>query len=133
MKTLYAVLLLLLIAPLGCGSEKGAVRSRTGPITALEIEDSGLIFNDAYDVVRHFRPNWLVKRGVARIQTSPGTDLLDYVAVYEDRTLLGDPEALRQISVQRIGEIEKLSPTGTQTLSPFFHAHGAIVVHTRVR
>ncbi len=133
MKIFHLALLILLIAPLGCGSEKGAVRSRTGPITALEIEDSGLIFNDAYDVVRHFRPNWLVKRGVARFPTATNTEMLDYVAVYEDRTLLGDPETLRQISVQRIGEIERLSPTQTQTLSPFFHAHGAIIIHTRAR
>lgn len=113
----------------------GAGGGPTGDITQDEMSDSGLVFVSAYDVVRQFRPQWLLTRGISVLQPQPGPDatLLDYVGVYEDELFLGGPDNLRNIPAQNIRRIEHFDRARAQHLGSRSHIHGAIVVHTRSR
>jgi hypothetical protein len=129
------MLLVALAALVGaCATTSGGGRDPSGSITQEEIEASGLVFNNAYEVVRQFRPQWLIKRGTVNID--PGNnvgELIDYVVVYVDNILRGDPETLRSITAQSIREVEHFNRAEAQRLGPRGHPHGAIVVHTRAR
>ena len=119
----------------GCAfTGRGGIQNKTSAITQEEIEMSGLVFTDAYDVVRQFRPHWLIKRGTAKLSPRQGggaDTLLDYIAVYEDRTLMGGPDALRGIAAFYVMKIEFLDAARAQRLGSRSHMHGAIVVSTR--
>ena len=126
-----ALAVLLLLS--GCkASENAANSSNRGTIDRTEIESSGLVFAHAYDMVRQLRPAWLVERGIATLVPNRESDtLLDYIAVYVDRNLTGDPESLRRIPAIDVDTIEFLNTARAQRLGSRSHIHGAIVVSTR--
>jgi len=115
-----------------CSSSKSAGSnpySSSTTITRPEMEDSQITFANAYEVVEHLRPQWLIKRGTVNIGQS--RDFLDYVVVYEDRNRIGDPDALRGIAAVTVLSMKYLSPGEAIPLGPPDHPHGAIVVYTR--
>ncbi len=131
-----AVILALALATASCATTgTGSEGAPTGDITQGEIRGSGLIFVSAYDVVRQFRPQWLLTRGISILQPQSPSDatLLDYVGVYEDELFLGGPDNLRTIPAQNIRRIEHFDRARAQRLGSRSHIHGAIVVHTRSR
>ena len=91
----------------------------------------GLIFTNAHEIVRQFRPQWLVKRGRATLGS--GSQVYDYVVIYIDGFRRGDPETLQGISAQSVQEIEHYTTAEAQRLGPVGHPHGAIVVRTKSR
>ena len=119
----------------GCAASGGSQSpNKTGTITQSEIDESGLIFATAHDVVRQLRPRWLIERGVSSfIPTGVSDTLLDFIAVYVDNQLLGDPESLRGVSPLLITDIRFLDTAESQRLGSRSHIHGAIVVRTRSR
>ena len=109
-------------------------RNKSGIITLEEIDEAGLVFTNAYEIVRQFRPQWLVKRGTVNINPgAQGGQLVDYVVIYVDNIRQGDPETLRSITAQSVQEIEHYNTAPAQRLGPRGHPHGAIVVQTRTR
>lgn len=135
MKVARYMFLIALVSLAGaCATSSGGGRKASGSITQEEIEASGLVFNSAYEVVRQFRPQWLIKRGTVNIDRNNNVgELIDYVVVYVDNIRRGDPETLRTITAQSIREVEHFNAAEAQRLGPRGHPHGAIVVHTRVR
>ena len=127
------LVVLLLLA--GCKSTEGTSSSSgTGTIERSEIEESGLVFADAHDIVRQLRPGWLIERGISTFARNTGSDtLLDYIAVYVDRNLLGDPGALRRVPAIDVFTIEFYDTARAQRLGSRSHIHGAIVLTTRRR
>ena len=85
-----------------------------------------------YEIVRQFRPQWLVKRGTVNINPGSG-QLVDYVVVYVDNIRQGDLESLRTITAQSVQEVEHYNTAQAQRLGPRGHPHGAIVVRTKTR
>ena len=136
MKSVRFTLLIVLVLVVGaCGttSSSSESQSRSGPITQAEIDGSGLVFSDAHEVVRQFRPQWLVKRGTVTIRPGSGGQLIDFVAIYVDDIFQGEPEMLRQVTAQSIREIQHYNAAQAQRLGPRGHPHGAIVVRTKTR
>lgn len=125
------LLVLMLLA--GCkSSENTSSSSNRGIIDRAELESSGLVFAHAYDIVRQLRPAWLIERGISTfVPNRPSDTLLDYIAVYVDRNLTGNPESLRQILAIDVATIEFLNTARAQRLGSRSHIHGAIVVTTR--
>ena len=83
-----------------CATTSGGSQNKSGTITQEEIDASGLVFNNAHEIVRQFRPQWLIKRGKTTIHSgrSGGADALDYVVIYVDDIRSGDPQVLHTIS-----------------------------------
>ena len=119
----------------GCASSGGGRSpNKSGTITQEEVDNSGLVFSTAYDVVRQLRPNWLIKRGVSTFFGTENSDtLLDFIAVYVDGNLMGDPETLRGVSPLYIRDIQFLDTARAQRMGSRSHIHGAIVVRTRAQ
>jgi len=119
----------------GCASSGGGLSpNKSGTITQKEIEDSGLAFATAHDVVRQLRPRWLIKRGVSTFYPTGVSDtLLDFIAVYVDNNLMGDPETLKGVNPLYIRDMKFLDTGQAQRLGSRSHIHGAIVVRTRAR
>ena len=131
MRITVSILLSALVLFVGaCATtSSGGTQNKSGAITLEEIEGSGLVFNNAYGIVRQFRPQWLVKRGRAKISSQA----YDYVVVYVDDIRQGDPETLHAITAQSVREIEHYNMAQAQRLGPLAHPHGAIVVRTKTR
>ncbi len=132
MKIVRFSLLIALVVALGaCASSSSAgSQNKSGTITLEEIEAAGLVFTDAYEIVRQFRPQWLIKRGRATIGSS---QVYDYVVIYVDNIRQGEPETLRSVSAQSVQEIQHYNMAEAQRLGPIGHPHGAIVVRTKSR
>ena len=131
MRIILATLLIMLVLAVGaCAttSTEGS-RNKSGTITLEEIDGEGLVFTNAYEIVRQFRPQWLVKRGRAKISSQA----YDYVVVYVDNIRQGDPQTLYTITALSVQEIEHYNMAQAQRLGPIAHPHGAIVVRTRTR
>ena len=131
MRIVVSTLLIALVLFVGaCAStSSGGSQNKAGPITLEEIDGSGLVFNNAHEIVRQFRPHWLVKRGRATISAQA----YDYVVIYVDEIRQDDPEALHGITAQSVREIEHYTMAQAQRLGPMAHPHGAIVVRTKTR
>ena len=131
--TLSLFLIVLVLAAGACSTTStDGSRSKSGIITLEEIDGAGLVFTNAYEIVRQFRPQWLIKRGTVNINPGGG-QLVDYVVVYVDNIRQGDPESLRTITAQSVQEIEHYNTAQAQRLGPRGHPHGAIVVRTKTR
>ena len=131
MRIILATLLIMLVLAVGaCAttSTEGS-RNKSGTITLEEIDGEGLVFTNAYEIVRQFRPQWLVERGRATISSQA----YDYVVVYVDNIRQGDPQTLHTITALSVQEIEHYNMAQAQRLGPIAHPHGAIVVRTRTR
>ncbi len=126
----FTLLIVLVLAAGACAttSTEGS-RNKSGTITLEEIDGEGLVFTNAYEIVRQFRPQWLVKRGRAKISSQA----YDYVVVYVDNIRQGDPQTLYTITALSVQEIEHYNMAQAQRLGPIAHPHGAIVVRTRTR
>lgn len=130
-RLLVSILLLGLVA--GCGSTGNSAGRDRNRITLAEIQESELGFSTAYDIVRQFRPQWLIKRGRARIEPGDMGSGDEEIAIYEDNIRLGGEDNLRRISAQAVQEIAFFTAAEALRLGPGSHLHGAIVVYTRVR
>ncbi len=128
--TLSLLLIVLVLTAGACATTStGGSRSKSGTLTLEEINGAGLVFTNAYEIVRQFRPQWLIKRGRAKISSQA----YDYVVVYVDNIREGDPETLHNITALSVQEIEHYNMAQAQRLGPIAHPHGAIVVRTRTR
>ena len=122
-----AVLALLLLFTAACAStsaqRRTAGRRDARTLSAEEIRSSSA--SNLYDVIRSYRPEWLIKRG----QTS--INLEGDIVVYVDNVALGGPESLRSIDVQSVQFVRFLNASEAQMRFGVGHMHGAIVVTTR--
>lgn len=122
-----AALTLLLFVTAACASStqgsRTAGRRDARLLSAEEIRaTSG---SNLYDVIRSYRPEWLIKRG----QTS--INLEGDIVVYVDNVALGGPESLRSIDAQSVQSARFLNASEAQMRYGVGHMHGAIVVVTR--
>jgi hypothetical protein len=128
MRSLRFLTIALLVAiAAGCASTSSTSRrtaSRdTRVLTAEEIRQSSAA--NLYEVIRAYRPEWLIKRG----QTS--INLEGDIVVYVDNVALGGPETLRTIDVQSVQSARFMTASEAQMRYGVGHMHGAIVVTTR--
>jgi hypothetical protein len=83
-----------------------------------------------HDVVQRLRPRWLIARAGDR-----SLNMTTGVVVYQDQSLLGDVDTLRQLGPSAAYELRYLDgATATSTLPGIGsgrHIAGAIIVHTR--
>ena len=118
---------LLVAVATACASTSSTSRrtaSRdTRVLTADEIRQSSAA--NMYEVIRAYRPEWLIKRG----QTS--INLEGDIVVYVDNVALGGPESLRSIDVQSVQSARFMTASEAQMRYGVGHMHGAIVVTTR--
>lgn len=123
----YLIALFVLLGTAACATTQrppqSGVSSNRIVIDELPVSVSSF---SAYEIVEHYRPHWLQKRGPASFNAP--TD----VAVYLDgnRSRFGPPSALRQLPAMDIVEIEHLSGSEAQAKYGLNNIHGAIVVHT---
>jgi hypothetical protein len=123
----FIAIALLVIVAAGCASTSSTGRrsaSRdTRLLTAEEIRQSSAA--NMYEVIRAYRPEWLIKRG----QTS--INLEGDIVVYVDNVALGGPESLRSIDVHSVQSARFMTASEAQMRYGVGHMHGAIVVTTR--
>jgi len=121
-------LLLALALPLGlwsCASgSQGPARDRN-LISAEEIEGTDL--RTAYEVVERLRPLWLRSRG------DRSTHLTTEIVVYQDNTMLGDIESLREIPIELVDVIRSLDSAEAGRLAGLGsrHVERVIMIITR--
>jgi hypothetical protein len=122
-----AALAVLLVFTAACASsptqERRTTRRDARMLGADEIRSSAA--SNLYDVIRSYRPEWLIKRG----QTS--INLEGDIVVYVDNVALGGPESLKSIDVQSVQSVRFLNASEAQMRYGVGHMHGAIVVTTR--
>jgi hypothetical protein len=122
-----AALAVLLLFTAACASsptqERRTTRRDARMLGADEIRSSAA--SNLYDVIRSYRPEWLIKRG----QTS--INLEGDIVVYVDNVALGGPESLKSIDVQSVQSARFLNASEAQMRYGVGHMHGAIVVTTR--
>jgi hypothetical protein len=122
----FLTIALLVAVAAGCASTSTSRRTAsrdTRVLTAEEIRQSSAA--NLYEVIRAYRPEWLIKRG----QTS--INLEGDIVVYVDNVALGGPEALRTIDVQSVQSARFMTASEAQMRYGVGHMHGAIVVTTR--
>jgi hypothetical protein len=100
-------------------------QSRRDRLVADEIGATGAA--NLHDAVSQLRPRWLRRYSPISLQDPEAGD----VVVYLDGTKMGGPDALRQLSVDGVVEVQYLSgPNATTRFGPD-HVGGAILVRTR--
>jgi hypothetical protein len=117
------ILLVVVAACASSGTQRRTARRDTRSLSAEEIRTSSA--SNLYDVIRSYRPEWLIKRG----QTS--INLEGDIVVYVDNVALGGPESLKSIDVQSVQHVRFLNASEAQMRYGVGHMHGAIVVTTR--
>jgi len=111
----------------GCASGGGqATRSTSAELTRAEI--SAVSAATLYDAVVRLRPRWLETRGERSFAA------VTEIVVFEGNTLLGGPEALRDLTpavVERLRYVD--GPRASATLPGLGtrHVQGAIVIEMR--
>lgn len=119
-----AVMLLVMAACASSSPQRRTAGRRDARLlSAEEIKTSSA--SNLYDVIRSYRPEWLIKRG----QTS--INLEGDIVVYVDNVALGGPESLKSIDVQSVQSARFLNASDAQMRYGVGHMHGAIVVTTR--
>jgi hypothetical protein len=122
-----AVLAGLLLFTVACAStsaqRRTSARREARVLSSEEIRTSSA--SNLYDVIRSYRPEWLIKRG----QTS--INLEGDIVVYVDNVAYGGPESLKSIDVQSVQIVRFLNASEAQMRYGVGHMHGAIVVTTR--
>lgn len=107
-------------------AEAGAPRVRSNRLARADLEaHSG---QNLYEAIRRLRPQWLQVRASRGI--TGGTEIV----VYQDNTLVGSLDALRQMQTDMAMSVEYLdASTATNTLPGLGSRSvaGAIVVRTR--
>jgi ABC-type phosphate transport system substrate-binding protein len=105
-------------------STSGGSRVRANVLTRAEIEGSGT--TNLFDAIQRLRPQWLRNAS----QTNYGGGGTDIV-VYQNTTLLGGPEALRQIAPGYAENVRFLDATTAMNTLPGLgqrRVAGAIVI-----
>lgn len=116
-------LLLSLIS--GCAAAPGSEgRGDPNMISAQEVESAGV--NNAYELIERLRPMWLRSRGGRSIR------LETQIVVYLNRSMLGDPEALRDIPIEIVRSVRVLDAAEAGRLPGLGsrHVERAILVET---
>jgi hypothetical protein len=122
----FTTVALLVLLAAACASSQGSRTSGRRDariLTAEEIRASSS--SNLYDVIRSYRPEWLIKRG----QTS--INLEGDIVVYVDNVALGGPESLKSIDAHSVQSARFMSASEAQMRYGVGHMHGAIVVVTR--
>jgi hypothetical protein len=121
---------MLLVAALAIGCASSSNRTSAGKsardtyhITAEEL--TGTHHQNAYDLIRAKRPQWLQRRGTSAMRSA------GEAVVYVDGTRTGGPEALRRIMVNDIQEAEYLNASEAMSRYGLNHTGGAILLLTR--
>lgn len=99
----------------GAGLPDGRARITTGEF----VGSSGAT---AYDIVKSFRPEWLLRQ----LSTSE-----TQIAVYLDSRLVGDPEALTDILAKDVSAIYRFTASQATIRWGVGHQEGAILVVTK--
>lgn len=121
------LLALFLVASAGACAG-GMARSGAPPADARVIagdEIRATNVENAYELVRSLRPQWMRTRGQQSIHHDPG------IRVYLDNTALGSLDALRQLHPQNIESIRFLDAAAANYRFGTGHTQGAIVVISR--
>lgn len=116
-----------LLAVGGCASAGGGSPQNPNLLTRDEI--AAVNVSNLYDAVQRLRPRWLTSRG-PRSLSGLSTDIV----VFQDQSMLGDIEVLRQLAPDLAVQIRYLDgSTATASLPGLGsrHVEGAIVIQTR--
>jgi len=117
--TLLAVMTLT-----ACGTgQPGTQRVDQNQITRAEIDDAGP--SNLYRLVENLRPLWLQVRGGRPGGGGTG------VAVYLDRSRIGEDDALRGIHSDNVESLQFLSSQTASSRLGMGHANGAILITSR--
>lgn len=117
--------LILVLAPACASSGESESRRSADLITREDVMETTA--QDAWDVVSRLQPRWLQSRGRVSIQSESAGEPL----VYVDGMRFGRVNALRQIHVDAIEEIRRISAADATTRFGTGHAGGVIMVTTR--
>lgn len=106
-------------------SAPSASRTHAGRDVITEEELAKVDVQNAYEAVRRLRPNFLQTHGGRSSSiTQGGQD----VVVYVDNTKMGGPNALAQIPITEVKEIQYLNGTDATQKFGTGHGSGAIIV-----
>jgi outer membrane cobalamin receptor len=117
--------LFLVLVPACATSGESDSRRSSDVITRADVEE--ITAQDAWDVVSRLQPRWLQSRGRVSIQSETAGEPL----VYVDGMRFGRVNTLRQIHVDAIEEIRRISAADATTRFGTGHAGGVIMVTTR--
>jgi hypothetical protein len=110
----------------GSAQTPGTSRVRTNVLARADLEaQSG---QNLYETIRRLRPQWLQVRGG---RTLDGTT---EIVVYQDNTLIGNTESLRQMQTDMAVSIEYMDAATATNALPGLGSRrvaGAIIVRTR--
>ena len=116
---------LLAVTSVAEAQKQKAPRRDRNKITAEEILDKPSAQN-ALDVIRALRPQWLSSRGPTTIlQQEVG------IVVYRDNSKLGTIDELRSVPADQIGELRFYSPGDATMRFGTDHPSGAIEVEMK--
>ena len=122
---------LLLGAGAGCATgpapgQSFSERNRT-VLFADEIDKSGGVGRNAYDLIAQLRPEFLRSRGATSLRNSvPPT-----ATVYLDGVKYGDLQSLKLISAEHVTIVRYLSGSEATTRYGTDHVGGAILITTK--
>lgn len=122
--TLVAIVLMHFV--IGCASSGARVKYDPNKITRDEIEAADV--STLFEVIQRLRPRWL------DVRSSRSFGNQTRVVVFQDQTLLGGVEVLRQLTADMASELEYLDgPTAANSLPGLgsTHVEGAIIIRTR--
>ena len=111
--------LLAAAAPLAlwsCATGTGGPSRDRDVISAAEIESTAGL-RSAYEVVERLRPLWLRSRG------DRSTHLTTEIVAYQDNTMLGDVESLREVPIELVDQIRSLDSSEAMRLAGLGSRH----------
>jgi hypothetical protein len=110
----------------GSAQAPGTSRVRTNVLARADMESqSG---QNLYETIRRLRPQWLVVRGGRTL------DGVTEIVVFQDNTLIGNTEALRQMQTDMAVTVEYMDASTATNALPGLGSRrvaGAIIVRTR--
>jgi hypothetical protein len=114
----------------GCATGRAKAASGRPDLLTREQIMSVQGVTNLYDVVQRLRPRWLIARAENRTLGGASVGIL----VYQEQTLLGDVETLRQLQPEIAYELRFLDGTTASTTLPGLggnlHIPGAIIIST---
>jgi outer membrane cobalamin receptor len=122
---LACLALFLVLVPACASSGDSESRRSSDVITRDDVVETTA--QDAWDVVNRLQPRWLQSRGRVSIQSERAGEPV----VYVDGIRFGGVTSLRQIHVDAIEEIRRISAADATTRFGTGHAGGVIMVTTR--
>jgi hypothetical protein len=130
-RLLFALLLIVAMAPVACASGGGSAARRDSRILTPE-EIAAVPVTNLYEAVDRLRPRWLELRDVRSLGSGPGQ-----IVVYLNNSYVGGPETLRQFQAHQIVRIRYLDAAqASATLQGYptgQHVVGGIVLETSER